>query len=125
MHALRRVHRALVPGGILLDLMPYDGWVPVETRTEDVGRIDSREFARGVRATETALAQMVREGLYALEHERRFDVFEHFESAERLLEVVGTWGRTLIPARLRTRLRGPEPPFLVRERLVLRRLRAL
>jgi hypothetical protein len=124
-HALRRVHEALVPGGILLDLMPFEPWVPVESRGGVVGHVDTREFARDVVKTEARLASVVREGLFALERELRFDVLEHFDSADRLLEVVGEWGRTRIPARLRARLARAEPPFRVRERLVLRRLRAL
>ena len=52
-------------------------------------------------------------------------MLEHFDSASRLLEVVGEWGWTRIPAQLRASAARAEPPFVVRERLVLRRFRAL
>ena len=58
MHALRRVHEALRPGGILLDLMPFDQWALVENAAGLVGRIDQREFARDVRKTEARLASV-------------------------------------------------------------------
>jgi hypothetical protein len=115
----------LGPGGILLDLMPFEPWVPVECSAGEVGKIDAREFARGARETEASLGRTVREGLFALERELRFDVLEHFDSAERLLEIVGEWGRTRIPQRVRSGVERARPPFRVRQALVVRRLRAL
>lgn len=104
--------------------MPFDAWVPVENPAGIVGRVDAREFARDVVKTEAGLASVVREGLFALEQERCFDVLEHFGSADRLLEGVGEWGRTRIPARLRASVARADAPFHVRERLLLRRFRA-
>ena len=124
MDALRRVHEALVPEGILLDLMPFEARVPVETLDEELGRLDAREFARDVLETEAAVLRALREGLYVLERELRFDVLEHFESAARLLEEAGGWQGTRIPRSLQVRIEQHEPPFWVRQRLVLRRLRA-
>jgi hypothetical protein len=123
-HALRRAHKALRPDGILLDLMPYEPWVPVECSAGEVGKIDAREFTCGAREAEASLGRTVREGLFVLERELRFDVLEHFDSPERLLEIVGDWGRTCIPQRLRTGVERARPPFQVREAVVLRRLRA-
>ena len=125
MHALRRVHEALRPGGILVDLMPFEAWVPVENAAGVVGHVDAREFARDVVKTEAGLASVVDAGLFALERRLELDVLEHFESAPRLLEVVGEWGRTRIPARMRASFARAGPTFVVRERLVLRRFRAL
>ena len=125
MDALRRVHEALVPEGILLDLMPFAARIPVETPSERLGSLDAREFARTVRQVEAALADVERDGLFALEREVRFDVLEHFESAGTLLETVGAWQGTRIPAEVRAQIERHEPPFRVREQLVLRRLRAL
>jgi hypothetical protein len=105
--------------------MPFEGWVPVENAAGVVGHIDSREFARDVVKTEAGLASVVDAELFAPERELEFDVLEHFDSAPRLLEVVGEWGRTRIPARLAASAARAEPPFIVRERLVLRRFRAL
>jgi hypothetical protein len=123
-NALRRVHEALVPEGILLDLMPFEAWIPVETADQELGHLDAREFARDARQAESGLARTVRDGLYAHEREVRFHVLEHFESAERFLDIVGNWRGTRIPTRLRARIAHAEPPFRVRQALVLRRLRA-
>ena len=124
MDALRRVHEALVPEGILLDLMPFEAAVPVETVDGELGRLDAREFARDVVATVGALMRTVRDGLYELERESTFDVLEHFESADRLLEEVDGWRGTMVPRPLQARLECADPPFRVRQPLVLRRLRA-
>lgn len=125
MDALRRAHRALVPGGILLDMLPVAVWPAVECRSGRLGRLDCREFAGTIHATSKALAQAVREGLFRRERTLCFHVVERFESADRLLEIVGGWSGTRIPPRLPARLRRAQPPFDVRERVVLRRLRAL
>ena len=57
MDALSRVHGALVPDGILLDLMPFEPWVPVETAEGTrLAHLDCREFARGARAAQAGRA---------------------------------------------------------------------
>ena len=123
MDALSRVYEGLAPEGILLDLMPFEPWVPVETADgARLANLDCREFARGARA---AQAELLSCGLFRLEEERFFDVLEHFENGPRLLEVVSTWGRTRVPKKLVSAVERAEPPFRVRERVVLRRLRAL
>lgn len=125
MHALRRSHRTLTPGGILLDMMPVSAWHAIESRGAAIGRVDSREHAATVRKVEAALAETVARGLFARERTVRFDVREHFETAGELIEIVGAWRQTRLPERVAARVRRSETPFAVRERMVLRRLRAL
>ena len=124
MDALRRVHEALVRGGLLLDLMPFTAWVPVEAAAGELGRIDARRFAGEVRRIEAARSRIVREGLFMPEREIRFDVLEHFDSSARLLEEAAGWRGATVPKGLRARLERAQPPFRVRETVVLRRLRA-
>ena len=109
----------------MLDLMPFAAWVPVETAAGELGRFDAREFARTVRQVEAALADVERDGLFALEREVRFDVLEHFDSSVQLLEEVANWRGTTVPKGLRARIERARPPFHVRQPLVLRRFRAL
>lgn len=90
-----------------------------------LAEVVARQFAREVVEAEAALARTVQQGLFVLERELRFGVFEHFDSAERLLETVGGWRGTRIPKRVQARVERAEPAFRVRQRLVLRRLRAL
>ena len=121
MHALRKVHEALVPEGVLLDMHP----IPPSTRAEvdgrSLGAFDDVEFMDVVRATE---APLVEGDLFALEAELEFDWLERFESAEELLEDVGLWEGCRIPETLAARIREAEPPIDIWERVVLRRYRA-
>ena len=121
MNALRNIHQALVPGGILLDMHP----IPPSTRAEvdgrSLGEFDDTEFMNVVRVTE---APLVDGDLFALEAELEFDWLERFESAEELLEEVGLWEGCRIPETLAANIREAEPPIDIWERVVLRRYRA-
>lgn len=125
MNVLRRVHRTLVPGGLLLDMHPVPPSARAESRGVDLGAFSDREFFATVRATEAGLDQTVREGLFAAETELEFNFLERFETAEELLEAVADWQGCTVPSRLRGRIRSAAPPIDIRERVVLRRLRAL
>jgi hypothetical protein len=120
-HALRKVHEALVPEGVLLDMHP----IPPSTRAEvdgrSLGEFDDTEFMDIVRVTE---APLVEGDLFALEAELEFDWLERFESAEELLEDVGLWEGCRIPETLAANIREAEPPIDIWERVVLRRYRA-
>ena len=121
MHALRRIHEALVPEGILLDMHP----IPPSTRAEvggrSLGQFDDSEFMDTVAQTEAALEQTVTEGLFVLETELEFDWLERFDSGEELIEDVESWGDVRISEDLAARIRSAEPPVDLWERVVLRR----
>jgi hypothetical protein len=123
-HALRRIHEALVPEGILLDMHP----IPPSTRAEVSGRslgdFDDSEFMDTVAQTEAALGQTVTGGLFAFEAELEFDWLERFDSGEELIEDVESWGDVRIPKDLAARIRSAKPPIDIWERVVLRRFRA-
>jgi len=120
-HALRRIHEALVPEGILLDMHP----IPPSTRAEvggrSLGEFDDSEFMDTVAQTEAALEQTVTEGLFVLETELEFDWLERFDSGEELIEDIESWGDVRIPEDLAARIRSAEPPVDLWERVVLRR----
>ena len=124
MHALRKIHEALVPEGILLDMHP----IPPSTRAEvdgrSLGEFDDAEFMDTVAQTEAALNETVTEGLFALETELEFDWLERFDSGEELIEDVESWGDVRIPKDLAARIRSAQPPVDLWERVVLRRFRA-
>jgi hypothetical protein len=122
-HALRHVHRLLVPGGTMLDLHPV-----TEQQVEAAGRVagvirEPEWLDRHLPNAEAGLQQVIGEGHYALETEVDFDVLQHFDTTEELLERAAD---LLVdqPA-LKRRIRDTSPPFVVREHVVLRRLRAL
>ncbi|MGH2922259.1 MAG: hypothetical protein ACRDKU_09360, partial [Gaiellaceae bacterium] len=83
MHALRQVHKALVPGGILLDMHPVPPSTRAERAGESLGDFEDDEFMEIVAATEAGLAET---GLYTLDAELEFDWLERYDSGEELLE---------------------------------------
>lgn len=123
--ALRRVHRSLAREGVLLDLHPTRPFATAEAAGVPLGRLDEREFMAIVRATEAKLEEAIAIRLFRPEVDVRFDVLERFDSADELIEKVGSWRGVRVPGALARRVRAGRPPFDIRERLVLRRLRAL
>jgi SAM-dependent methyltransferase len=121
-HALRQIHRALVPGGLLVDMHPVPPSTRVEVRAESLGELDDAEFMALVAATEAPLWDT---DLFSLEEELEFDWLERFDSAEELIEAVSSWEWTRIPATLIERVRDVDGPVDIWERVVLRRFRAV
>lgn len=123
MHALRHVHELLIPGGTVLDLHPVTEG-RVEAHGEIIGVIREPDFVqRDLPNAEARLRQTVAEGLYAPEAEAAFDVLQHFDTVDELLEA--NEEHVAIQESLVRRIRATQPPFVLREQVVLRRLRAL
>jgi hypothetical protein len=122
-HALRHVHRLVVPNGTLVDVHPVSE-ERVEAQGGAIGVIEEPEWTTvELPNAEAALRRTVREGLYALEAEREYDVLSHFDSSAELIEEK----RDLLEcqAALTARIEAATPPLVTRMRVVLRRLRVL
>jgi hypothetical protein len=122
-HALRHVHELVVPTGALVDVHPVTE-ERVETRAGVIGVIEEPEWTTvELPNAEAALRQTVREGLYALEAEREYDVLTYFDSSAELIAEK----RDLLDcqAALTARIEAATPPFVTRMHVVLRRLRVL
>jgi len=122
-HALRYVHQLLVPGGTMVDVHPVTE-ARVETAGGSLGVIEEPEWVSvDLPNAEARLRDAIRDGFYALEDETAFDVLQHFDHADELLELKAEhlWAQPALVRRIRT----AAPPLATRERVVLRRLRAL
>ncbi len=69
MDALRKVHRSLRPGGLLLDVHPQPKPSPIEVRTyarrTDLGQLEySPDFIRTISSADEALASLDRGGTF-------------------------------------------------------------
>jgi hypothetical protein len=124
-NALRRIHRSLARGGVLLDLQPMLANAPVVLAGRVLGRLDEREFRATADQVNLALDDTVRAGLFAHERELDLDVVHRFGDAAELLSEIGSWTGTTVPAVLRRRLERSKPPFEVHEGAKLRRFRVL
>ena len=122
MHALRRIHQALVPGGVLLDMHPVPPSTRAEVRGESLGEFDDSEFMQIVANAE---AELERTGLFERESEVEFDYLERYDDPAQLLEdVKDCWEGCRIPPELEARILGAEGPVDIWEHVVLRRFRA-
>jgi hypothetical protein len=122
-NALRKIHQALVPEGILLDMHPVPPSTRAEVRGESLGEFDDAEFQDLVK---TAEARIFETGLFEHDTETEFDWLERYDDPAELLEDVKTsWEGCYIPRDLEARIRDAEPPVNIWERVVLRRFRAI
>ncbi len=125
MNALRRIHRSLVRGGVLLDLQPTLANAPVANADGVLGRLDERAFRAVADRVNVALEETISAGLFAHDRAVALDVVHRFNGAAELLAEVGTWTGTAVPAALRRRLTRSRLPFDVHEGARLRRFRVL
>jgi len=120
-HALRHVHKLLVPRGILVDLHPVRE-EQVETRDGAVvGVIADPACSVDLPNAEACLESAIRDGLYTLEAETEFDFLQHFDEVG---ELIGAKRENLADQpSLVHRIQAATPPVVIREHCVLRRLR--
>jgi hypothetical protein len=124
-NALRRIHAALVPGGLVVDTQPLSPRPPVEAGGRRLGMLDMRNWRRTIDAVDRRIGQAVADGLFAHTGERSCVVADEFDSGAELLEVVAGWKGTQIPAALAERVRAAQPQVRVHQEVRLRLLRAL
>ncbi len=123
MHALRQIHQALVPGGVLLDMHPVPPSTRAEVQGESLGEFDDAEFMELVADGE---AKIEHSGLFTHESELEFDYLERYDDPAQLLEdMKEDWEGCIVPPDLEARILEAEEPVDLWERVVLRRFRAL
>ena len=125
MHALRQLHAALVPGGIVVDTQPLSPRSPVDDDRGRLGRLDMRDWRETIDAVDDRIAQAIDAGLFAVDGERVVEVADEFDSGAEFLEVVGGWRGTQIPASVAEHAAAASPPVRVIQDVRLRLLRAL
>jgi hypothetical protein len=124
-NALRQIHAALVPGGIVVDTQPVSAWPAVSTSDGELGALDMRGWADIVAAVDEQIALVLDEGLFASEAKPGFGVADTFDSGPALAETIKGWQGTSIPAALAKRLAGRSGLVRVHQDVRLRLLRAL
>jgi hypothetical protein len=125
-HVLRRVHGALRPKGLLLDVHPLGLDFAVRAGRRGLGFVDTRRFARVVEAMNDGVEQTIAEGLFEEVRTLRRHVAERFDDAAEALEEADSWEHLRLPAAVRRRLRqADETPVefidTVRYRLLRKR----
>jgi hypothetical protein len=124
-NALRRIHAALVPGGIVVDTQPISVAPAVDAHNGRLETLDMRDWGRTIEAVDGAIRQAVVDGLFAQEGERSCVVVDEFDSGDEFVEIVSGWQGTRIPPALAEHARAASPPVRVHQEVRLRLLRAL
>jgi hypothetical protein len=121
-HALRQIHQALVPEGVLLDMHPIPPSTRAEVRGESLGAFDDSEFMEIVAAGE---AKLEGSGLFTRESELEFEYRERYDDAAELIEdITESWEGCEVPPDRERRILAADGPVDIWERVVLRRFHA-
>ena len=110
MRALRNIHSALRPGGLLLDIHPEPSHPQLEALTDGqatpIGSLDFSSRFRLVFAGRAALQSVVDAHLFVCERETTFVFIYHFATIDIWLDHVATrWSDARIPAGMTERAR--------------------
>ena len=125
MNALQRIHRSLIPRGILFDLQPTLTNTKIVDAAGVVARLDESAFRADVDRANARFMETIRAGLFASEREIITTVVERFDTAIEPGTEVKCWTGTRIPAAVLDHINRSERFFEVHEDVRLRRLRAL
>jgi len=124
-NALRRLHAALVPGGLVVDTQPVSTHPPVEADSRELGTLDMREWGRTIELVDGRFDAALEEGLFAVQDERSFVVADSFDDGAEMLATVGAWMGTRIPRALEKRIARQPGSVHVHQDIRLRLLQAL
>ena len=123
MHALRKIHAALVPDGLLVDTQPIGSQPRVAANGDELGMLDMHEWMKTIRAVDGRVAETVAAGLYERTNERTLVIRSTFDDGPDCLEITGTWQGTRVPQPLADRLAAVRDPVSVDQQVRLRVLR--
>jgi hypothetical protein len=123
-NALHRIHDALVPGGLVIDTQPVSVRPPIDTASGEIGRLDMSEWADVIATVDGLVEQTIRDGLFALEDERRVVVTDDYDDGAEFVEDARTWVGTRVDDQLADRLAAESHPVRIHQDIRLRVLRA-
>ncbi len=123
MHALRSIHAALAPDGILVDTEPVSARPPVASNVGELGTLDMRDWLDTIHAVDELVAETIAAGLYELEHESWFVVSDTYDNGPECLDIVSGWLGTRVPPEVTQRLVASTSPVTVQQEVRLRLLR--
>jgi hypothetical protein len=124
-NALHRIHSAVVPGGVVLDMQPVARRPPVAADGVRLGSLDMREWRLIVDQVAESVDETIDAGLFAEEKARQYEVLETFDDGKEFVDTVRDWTGTKISRSLAARARRATPPLKIHESVRLRVLRVL
>jgi hypothetical protein len=124
-HALRNIHAALAPDGLLVDTQPVSAHPRVAAAALALGALDMRDWLNTIHAVDERFGETIATGLYELKHEQHFTVTDAFADGPECLETVKSWRGTRVSPSLTSRLQATQVTVTVEQEVRLRLLRRL
>jgi hypothetical protein len=124
-NALRRIHAALVPGGLVVDTQPVSARPSVEAFGVELGTLDMDEWRGTIDAVDRLVAETIDDGFFALQAESELVVTDAFDDGPEMVESVSGWRGTRISDALARRVASATPPISVHQQVRMQLLRAL
>jgi hypothetical protein len=124
-NALHAIHRALAAGGLVIDTQPVSARPAVEAGGAVLGTLDMSDWRATIDAVDRRVDEVIDEGLFAVDAERRFVVTDTYDSGAELVEAVSGWQGTRISRTLTRRVTAAAPPAAVHQQVRLRLLSLL
>ena len=123
MHALRNIHAALAPDGILVDTQPVSASPPVMMDGGELGTLDMHEWLDTIHAVDERFAETIAAGLYELEHESLFVVTDNYDNGPECLDIASGWRGTRVSLDVSQQLAAATSRVSVQQEVRLRLLR--
>jgi hypothetical protein len=122
-NALRRIHAALVPGGLVIDTQPVSAHPPIESDAGVLGALDMSEWAELIDEIDRRTDEALAEGLFVIEDESRFTVADEYDDGEECLSYVRNWIGTRIDPEVQRRVAAERGRIRLPQEVRLRVLR--
>jgi hypothetical protein len=123
-NALRKIHRALVPGGLVIDTQPVSAHPPLESGSGMLGTLDMAEWARTIATIDGRVQQTIDQGLFTLERESRYVVTDEYDDGAEFVAVTRDWAGTNLSDALAARVGQEQRRVRLHQDVRLRLLRA-
>jgi hypothetical protein len=123
-HALRNIHAALVPGGVVVDTQPVSARPPVENETGALGALDMTEWAQLIHQIDARTFETIDAGLFAIDAESWTTVTDVYDDGDDFLSYVPNWMGTRIEPELERRARDERGRVRIHQQIRVRLLRA-
>jgi hypothetical protein len=123
-NALHKIHRALVPGGLIIDTQPVSAGPPIESGSGMLGTLDMSEWARTITAIDGLTQQTIDQGLFTLERESRYVVTDEYDNGAEFVAVTRDWAGTTVSDALAARAGRELDRVRLQQDVRLRLLRA-
>jgi hypothetical protein len=122
-NALRNIHAALLPGGLVIDTQPVSAHPPIQSDAGELGTLDMSEWADLIDEIDDRTDEALAEGLFVIEDESRFTVADEYDNGEDCLSYVRNWMGTRIDRDVERRVAAERGPIRLSQEIRLRVLR--